>query len=90
MKYLDLLGYTVADRVSGYTGVVESISYDLYGCIQAVVRPPVNEKNEIPEGRYLDCKRLSILPRSERVMPVPEFYQELILEAGAAEKPGRR
>jgi len=38
-KHLDLLGHKVTDRVSGFTGVVTSIGFDLYGCIQAVVTP---------------------------------------------------
>ena len=38
-KHLDLLGHKVKDKVSDYTGVVISISFDLYGCIQADVRP---------------------------------------------------
>ena len=38
-KHLDLLGHKVKDKVSGFQGVVISMSFDLYGCIQADVRP---------------------------------------------------
>jgi len=38
-KHLDLLGHKVKDKVSDFQGVVISMSFDLYGCIQADVRP---------------------------------------------------
>ena len=38
-KHLDLLGMQVRDQVTGYSGVVTSVCFDLYGCIQAVVHP---------------------------------------------------
>ena len=89
MKYLDLLGYPVTDSVTGFKGIVESISYDLYGCIQAVVRGPVNDKGEIPDGRWFDCKRLS-KSQTEPVMRAPIFETAAVYqEAGPAEKPAR-
>jgi hypothetical protein len=36
-QQLLLLGYRVRDKVTGMTGVVSSISFDLYGCVQAIV-----------------------------------------------------
>lgn len=36
-KHLEMLGYAVRDRVTGLEGIVTSIGFDLYGCIQAVV-----------------------------------------------------
>ena len=54
MKYLDLLGYRVTDRITGFSGVVESISYDLYGCIQPWVVPAIDEKGKLETGRFFD------------------------------------
>lgn len=47
-----LLGHQVSDVITGFRGVVESVSFDLYGCIQAVVRGPVNDKGDVPDGRW--------------------------------------
>lgn len=72
MKYLDLLGYKVTDRVTGYSGVVESISYDLYGCIQPLVVAAVDEKGKLEQGRWFDGGRLE-KSGVEPVVPVPSF-----------------
>lgn len=58
-KHLDLLGYEVKDRVSDYRGVVISMSFDLYGCIQADVRPKeLKEDGSIKPGNWIDVSRL--------------------------------
>ena len=76
MKDMNLLGLKVVDSVTGFIGIVTSVSYDLYGCIQAVVVPLVDEKGEIAEGRWFDTKRLQIID-STPVMDVPKFDIEI-------------
>lgn len=44
-KHLNLLGHEVKDKVSDFKGVVTSISFDLYGCVQADVRPKELDKD---------------------------------------------
>ena len=89
MKYLDLLGHTVTDSVTGYKGVVECISYDLYGCIQLGVRPEINDKGEMQDARWIDAKRVIPASISEQpVMAVPSFEDD-VQEDGPAEKPRR-
>lgn len=70
MNDLKLLGLKVRDKVSGFTGVVESVCYDLYGCIQAAVRPVSDEKGNLPDGRWFDVSRLDVLS-NEPVMEIP-------------------
>lgn len=70
MNDLKLLGLKVRDKVSGLTGICESICYDLYGCIQAVIRPPVDDKGAMPDGRYFDVTRLEVLDEKP-VMDIP-------------------
>jgi len=84
IPYLALLGYRVRDVVTGYEGVCESISFDLYGCVQAVIRPKVtaDKPTEIPDGRFVDLKRL-VQIGGEPVMPVPTFD----VVPGCSEKP---
>jgi hypothetical protein len=91
MKDLEMLGFRVRDRVTGFEGVVESISYDLYGCIQAVVRPAVNpdKKHEVPDGRWFDLKRLEKTSPAT-VMTAPVFPADVKLAKrvnGGSEKP---
>ncbi len=69
---LELLGMEVVDAVTNFKGVVSSISYDLYGCIQAVVSPYVNEKGEVGSGKWFDTIRLKETGPS-RAMTLPVF-----------------
>lgn len=87
MKYLNLLGYHVVDRVTGFKGVVEAISYDLYGCVQCIVRPEIDDKGKMDPSAWFDAQRLNISKEhvEEPVMPPPSFA----MDTGAAEKPAR-
>lgn len=89
MNDLRLLGLKVRDKVTGLTGVCESIAYDLYGCIQAVVRPPANEKGDLVEGRWIDVSRLDVLDETP-VMAIPGGRFDVQRDtSGPAEKPYR-
>ena len=60
-KHLDLLGHEVKDKVSDYKGVVISMSFDLYGCIQADVRPKeLNREGKMIPGQWIDVSRLKV------------------------------
>lgn len=73
-KHLDLLGHKVKDKVSDYEGVVISISFDLYGCIQADVRPfnAVKEDGSMKIGVWLDVSRLEVITE-DPLMDQPNF-----------------
>jgi len=75
-KNISLLGFKAQDKVTKFTGVVTSISFDLYGCIQAVVSPPVDKDGKDQEGRWFDIARLEIL-EEKRVMDCPKFSNEI-------------
>lgn len=70
-EHLSLLGMNVKDKVSGFVGVVTSVSFDLYGCIQAIVLPTCNDKNEPQESRWFDVNRLEVT--GGPVMERPKF-----------------
>lgn len=92
-KHIELLGQTAKDRVTGFRGVVSSVCFDLYGCIQAAITPPVDEKGALPDGRWFDVNRLEMIAAEGRVMPVPTFAaRPADHDHGPAEKPigGRR
>lgn len=82
--HLALLGHRVKDLVTGFIGVCESISFDLYGCVQAVVRPPCTETNQKPDGQWFDTSRLVAIS-DEPVMTVPSFAAKRV--PGPAQKP---
>jgi hypothetical protein len=86
---LGILGCQVKDKVTGFTGVVSAVCFDLYGCIQAIVAPAMVLKEEtgepiLPESRYFDIHRLSVT--SAPVMQQP-LFESL---RGPSEKPAPR
>jgi hypothetical protein len=83
-----LLGFKVKDRVTGFSGVVTSIGFDLYGCIQAIVHPGLDKDNKVLDSHYFDINRLEITS-TEPVMKIPNFAYgpQAEGEQGAAEKP---
>ena len=72
-NHLELLGLPVEDSVTGFEGVVASINYDLYGCIQAAVTPKAEESaTKVENSHWFDVTRLK--PTSLRpVMEAPDF-----------------
>jgi len=87
-KHLDLLGLKVVDRVTGLKGVVTSVSFDLYGCIQAIVDPGIDKEGKNIDNRWFDIARLKTIG-SKPVMETPNFDFGIAAEGkkGPAEKP---
>lgn len=72
-KHLDLMGHLVKDKVSDFKGVVISIAFDLYGCIQADVRPRELDKDgKLQQGFWMDVSRLEVLS-NKPLMDQPDF-----------------
>lgn len=97
MKDLELLGLKVRDRVTGFTGVVSSVCFDLYGCVQAVVSPPVDDKGALAESKWIDTSRLEVLstvpvmeiPGGRFVVTRSDTPAPSTDRSGPAEKPAR-
>lgn len=87
-KHLELLGLPVSDKVTRVEGVVTSVCFDLYGCIQAVVTPCLDSSGKRGESGWYDINRLTVLD-STPVMARPDFVAPNIPEGGkgSAEKP---
>jgi hypothetical protein len=87
-KHIKLLGFKVQDRVTGFKGVVTSVSFDLFGCIQAVVNPGLGKDGKTQDSVWFDVNRLEVKSK-EPVMSVPDFDFGPIAEGlkGPAEKP---
>jgi hypothetical protein len=80
--HLKLLGCKARDKVTGYTGTIASVCFDLYGCVQAVLTPSADKDGKLCDGHWFDVKRLELLD-SNPVMSVPSFVNE----PGPQEKP---
>jgi len=80
--HVNKLGYKAKDQVTGFAGVVTSVSFDLYGCIQYVLTPPAGENGKQEGGRWYDALRIQITGK-KRVMEVPDF----VPDKGPAPKP---
>lgn len=72
MSSIKLLGLKVSDQVTGFSGVVTSIGFDLYGCIQAIVSPEMKDPGKLEDSRWFDVKRLKVL-HNVPVMALPHF-----------------
>jgi hypothetical protein len=70
-EHMKLLGLTVKDCVTGFSGVVTTVGFDLYGCVQAVVTP-VAQDSKLEESRWFDTNRLEVTNETP-VMEVPDF-----------------
>lgn len=57
-----LLGREVQDRISEREGIVDSICFDLYGCVLASFAPTkLNEKGERLPALWYDIKQLKVI-----------------------------
>jgi hypothetical protein len=61
-EYFSWLGYNCRDKVTGFEGVVDSVSFDLYGCVQVSLLPQQTHGNKdwVP-GHWFDVKRVEKL-----------------------------
>ena len=57
-KHLELLGLRVEDKVTGLRGVVASVGFDLYGCVQAIVNPGLGKDKKLQDCQWFDVNRL--------------------------------
>jgi len=88
MEHLKLLGLKARDKVTGYSGIVTTVSFDLYGCIQAVLTPTAVKDGQVQAGHWFDVTRLEIRDKKP-VMDLPNFEKGYVAEGrkGAAPKP---
>lgn len=88
MQHINMLGLRVEDRVTGLKGIVTSVAFDLYGCIQALVHPGLDKDGNVSDTRWFDIPRL-VVTNDIPVMKRPDWNNKVIAagEKGPAEKP---
>ena len=89
--HIDLLGKTVKDRITSFKGVCITVSFDLFGCVQAVVKPSTLDKDgKMIDAQWFDVNRLEVTD-SVRVMNIPAYAAKPAEHThGPAEKPETR
>lgn len=91
-KHIALLGHEVEDRVTNFKGVVISMSFDLYGCIQADVRPKEVKKDDgtPKQGYWMDVSRLKVITEKPLMDPPNFDYGDIAKgKKGPANLPSR-
>lgn len=72
-------GDEVRDMVTGFTGIVISVTEFLNGCRRLCVCPPVKEDNTFRDERWFDDGQIEVLivgkVRSNPALPEPEPEQ---------------
>lgn len=87
-KHMSKLGFKAKDKVTGFEGVITSVAFDLYGCIQYIVCPFAASEGKLESSRYFDVARVEVKGKKP-VMPQPDFVDGPVAEGrkGPAEKP---
>ena len=85
-KYIEMLGFKACDKVTGFKGVLTSLSFDLYGCIQFVIDPEIDKDGKRGTGHWFDVNRIKVTG-TKPVMEMPAFRESAEDTPGPAEKP---
>lgn len=88
-KQIAKLGRAGTDKVTRFNGVVTSVSFDLYGCIQLLLNPGLDKDGKLQEQQWFDSNRIALDPEGTPYMPPPNFVdgREADGDKGPAEKP---
>lgn len=82
-KHLNLLGHRVRDRVTGFEGIVVTVFFDLFGCVQAGINPGRDKDGKRQDSECMDVSRLEVLSETP-VMERPNFEFNTSPEAVSA------
>lgn len=90
-RHIELLGFKATDKITGLEGVIDSVCFDLYGCIQVSIKPQTVKDGKVAEGYWMDVTRVTI-DTAKRVVDLPNFYEGYVAEGrkGPAEKNMRK
>ena len=73
-QQLSLLGYKVRDKITKREGVITSISFDLFGCCQAIINPGIDKDGKQIDSFWFDTNRLEII-EDQKVMDVCAVFE---------------
>lgn len=75
LEALKMLGYKGKDKVTGQTGVITSVCFDLYGCVQVVLNPGMDKNGKLKDCLWFDVDRITLTSKKP-VMKQPEFVKK--------------
>ena len=70
---LRFLGFNAEDKVTRFKGVITSVSFDLYGCVQFLINPGLNKDGVLESSNWFDVSRVDIKVTVPPVMESPDF-----------------
>lgn len=73
IPYLDAIGYEAIDNVTKFRGVITSVSFDLYGCIQFLLTPPVTKDGKMEESEWCGVNGVYVFDGRPRVVTPQPF-----------------
>lgn len=85
---INLLGYKARDKITKQDGVISSVSFDLYGCVQVLLTPlKVKNGEDIKVHGWFDINRIEII-KNKKIMNFPEYnkYESIKDVGGPGEK----
>jgi len=80
--HVNKLGFPAKDILTGMTGVISSISFDINGCIQGWIQPSMKEDKTVPEGKWIDVARLELTSETP-VIRSPNYVEGVIADGGS-------
>ena len=88
IENLELLGKKVRDKVTRCEGIVTSVGFDLYGCVQGLVNPGMAGDRKMLELLWFDVARLEVIDPCP-VMTPPKYVEskKKIVDKGPESKP---
>jgi hypothetical protein len=88
-QVIGLLGCKGKDIITDFKGIITSVCFDLYGCIQVILTHKVDKDGKEVDSRWLDINRIKVLDK-RLVMQMPDLknkYAAILDVNGPADKP---
>lgn len=70
---ISMLGCRGTDKITGESGIISSVCFDLYGCAQVCLERGVDKDGKRLDAYWYDVSRIELL-LDDRVMPVPTAF----------------
>jgi len=90
LKHMEKKKKKGRDKITGVEGVVTSIAFDLFGCIQIVLTLPATKEGKSGDSYLMDIARIEIVDH-QRAMELPPFKDDSTLisqgKKGGIDKP---
>ena len=77
--HISVLGFKVKDKVTGFTGIISSVSFYLHGCVQYAVTPPANNDGEIKVGNWFNENRIEVIDAFS-IIDAPNFSEGYVAD----------